>query len=194
MQKAREAWGDLRNVLMDIGAVILPPLVTGLKAFDETLKSIAAHFPAQGSPGGPPAPGTFGAALRPGMLGGAIAGGLTGAGLGAVFGFGGGAIPGALLGAAYGAFAGGSYTGGQYLLGGAFAPKGGGFSSPASAAGAGPSTLNVTVKAETDHPETLAHRVAAIIVEMLHTSGTHNQAQGQGGLDSTFTAGGGISP
>lgn len=63
-----------------------------------------------------------------------------------------------------------------------------------SSANAAPGTLNVTVKAETDHPEGLAHRVATLIVEMMHTAGVHNQAQGQGSLDSTFTAGGGVSP
>ncbi len=49
-----------------------------------------------------------------------------------------------------------------------------------SSANAAPGTLNVTVKAETDHPEGLAHRVATLIVEMMHTAGVHNQAQGQG--------------
>jgi hypothetical protein len=64
----------------------------------------------------------------------------------------------------------------------------------ASSANAAPGTLNVTVKAETDQPEGLAHRVASLIVEMLHTSSVHNQAQGQGVLDSAFTMGGGVSP
>jgi hypothetical protein len=50
--------------------------------------------------------------------------------------------------------------------------------------------INVTVKAETDNPEGLAHRIASMIVEMLHTASVHNQAQGQGTLDSTFTTGG----
>jgi hypothetical protein len=172
---------------MDIATVVLPPLLTGLKAFDEGLKFLAAHMPAQGSPGGPPAVGTFGAALRPGMLGGALAGALIGGGIGAA-GFGAGAIPGAIAGAAYGAFAGGAFTGGQYLLGAL--PPSRGFTTPAGAAGAGGgTTLNVTVKAETDDPEGLAHRVARHIVEMLHTAGTHNQAQGQGALDSAWTAG-----
>ena len=32
------------------------------------------------------------------------------------------------------------------------------------------------------------------IVDWLHTAQVHNQAQGQGALDSNWTAGGGISP
>ena len=40
VQKFRETWQDLKNVLMDIGNIVIPPLVVGLKGLDEVLKII----------------------------------------------------------------------------------------------------------------------------------------------------------
>ena len=40
LQAARQTWGDLQNVLMDIGKVVLPPLNAALEGFDRWLKLI----------------------------------------------------------------------------------------------------------------------------------------------------------
>jgi hypothetical protein len=44
MQQFRQAWADAQNVLMDIGTIALPPVVTGLRAFDAGLKDIKSVF------------------------------------------------------------------------------------------------------------------------------------------------------
>jgi hypothetical protein len=193
VQKAREAWGDLRNVLMDIATVVLPPLTAGLKGFDDILKTISNNWPSQGRFGGIPAKGTLGDALGRGMAEGAIPGAAVGAVLGGVFGVGAGAVPGAATGAAIGGFLGGSYEGIKYLLGGATAPQRGALVSTATAAPASGTTMNVTIKVDPNEPGFL-NKIAHELAELLHTSALHNQAQGQGALDSTWTAGGGISP
>ena len=43
IQKTRESWQDLTNVLVDIGSVALPPVVKGLSALDLGLKAL--HLP-----------------------------------------------------------------------------------------------------------------------------------------------------
>ena len=44
VQKAREAWADLQNVLLDIGKVGLPPVIGGLQLLDNALKELDALF------------------------------------------------------------------------------------------------------------------------------------------------------
>ncbi len=44
MQQARQAWADMQGVLMDIGSIALPPVVSGLRAFDAGLKDIKSVF------------------------------------------------------------------------------------------------------------------------------------------------------
>jgi hypothetical protein len=45
VQQARNAWTDLKIVLMDISTTVLPPLTGALKIFDDTLKVIDSHLP-----------------------------------------------------------------------------------------------------------------------------------------------------
>jgi hypothetical protein len=109
IQKARETWEDLTNVLSDIGTVALPPLIVGLRGLDDILKSIGGNWPDPGKTFGIPEKGTLGDALGKGMAEGGIVGGIGGFFIGGV---------GAPLGAAIGALIGGTYEGGKYLLGG----------------------------------------------------------------------------
>ena len=44
VQKFRETWEDLKIVLMDMGSIVLPPLVVALKQVDENLKTITSAF------------------------------------------------------------------------------------------------------------------------------------------------------
>jgi Phage-related minor tail protein len=45
MQQSYQAWADLRNVLMDLSSVVLPPLTGALRGFDELLKDIQKVLP-----------------------------------------------------------------------------------------------------------------------------------------------------
>jgi hypothetical protein len=114
VQKARESWQDLTNVLSDIGSIALPPLLVGLRGFDDLLKTIGANFPKQGETFGPPAKATLGEALGRGMAEGAVVTAPI-AGIMALTGV--GALP-ALTAEAIGALIGGTYEGGKFLLGG----------------------------------------------------------------------------
>lgn len=115
IQKTRETWEDVVNVLSDVGQVVLPALVPGLQAFDAILKTMAAHMPSIT----PDKEDSFwkgltkagAAGLAEGAVPGAAAGGL----VGAFGGFGLGALPGALLGAELGAYAGAAYESGKYI-------------------------------------------------------------------------------
>ena len=44
VQKFRETWQDLKTVLMDIGSIVLPSLIIGLKGLDEALKWIKENI------------------------------------------------------------------------------------------------------------------------------------------------------
>ncbi|MCW6512611.1 hypothetical protein [Lichenifustis flavocetrariae] len=46
MQEFRKTWVDLKNVLADIGTVVMPPLLVGLKGFDAALQGVHAAFQA----------------------------------------------------------------------------------------------------------------------------------------------------
>jgi hypothetical protein len=48
VQKARQTWEDLTNVLSDIGTIALPPVIAGLRVLDSTLKGVAAVLPKGG--------------------------------------------------------------------------------------------------------------------------------------------------
>ena len=49
VQKGRQSWADLQGVLMDIGTIVLPPVVAGLKDVDEVLNGIRATFGSAGA-------------------------------------------------------------------------------------------------------------------------------------------------
>ena len=49
VQKARQSWADLQNVLMDLGSTVLPGVTRGLKGVDEVLTGIQALFGSAGA-------------------------------------------------------------------------------------------------------------------------------------------------
>ena len=49
VQQARQNWADLQNVLMNIGTVILPPLVAGFRSLDQILLNVGALFGSKAS-------------------------------------------------------------------------------------------------------------------------------------------------
>jgi len=121
VQQGRTAWADLQNVLLDIGQVALPPVLTSLRAFDDLIKNVGGtlglvlqHLPKQGSFGGIPNQGTLGDAIGKGMA----AGGAVGLGVGWF----GGPISMGLSGALGAVVGGGAYAGSylanKYLPGG----------------------------------------------------------------------------
>ncbi len=94
VQKAREAFSDLKNILMDLGSVVLPPLTATLKELDGYLKNIQPFLPKPG--------GGQGWAVLKGFGTGALLGGAGGSivpGIGTFFGaVGGGLVGGAIAG------------------------------------------------------------------------------------------------
>ncbi len=48
IQQGRQAWMDLTNVLADLGTIVLPPVVSGLRSLDDNLKSVMSVLPKQG--------------------------------------------------------------------------------------------------------------------------------------------------
>lgn len=198
VQKARETWQDLTNVLADIGQFTLPPVLTGLRGLDEIFKSIAGAFPKQGSFGGVPVPGSLGAALGRGMAEGAIAGGTIG-GVAGIW-TGPGVVATAGTGALFGAGIGGAYEGAKWFMdqmGAGHGPLPQAIAPPGQHSGLfprapsnAPINAQITVRAETDDPEGLAHKIAAKLAQMLSHSTEVNQGQGEGVLSSPYTAGG----
>ena len=49
VQKARQSWADLQNVLMDLGSTVLPGVTRGLRGVDEVLTGIQALFGSAGA-------------------------------------------------------------------------------------------------------------------------------------------------
>ena len=49
VQKARQSWADLQNVLMDLGSTVLPGVTKGLRGVDEVLTGIQALFGSTGA-------------------------------------------------------------------------------------------------------------------------------------------------
>ena len=49
VQKARQSWADLQNVLMDLGSSVLPGVTRGLRGVDEVLTGIQALFGSAGA-------------------------------------------------------------------------------------------------------------------------------------------------
>jgi len=202
IQKARETWQDMTNVLADLGQYVLPPLLVGLRGVDEIFKTISGHLPSQGTTFGPPAKGTLGEALGKGMAEGVLMTSPLSIGA-AMTGYG---LPVAATIAALSAFAGGTYEGGKFLLGGALtaapawpnAPPAIGTGGPVGAVGAGTAssqhtTIDATIKADPSmDQEGLAKRVAHYLAELLGMSSQHNLGQADGALSSQFTSGGDI--
>jgi hypothetical protein len=180
VQKAREAWGDLRNVLMDISTVALPPLIAALQIVDDSLKKIGAAMPK---------PGTHGSSVASGFLTGAILGG----GAGFFTPIPGGVLGGALIGGLIGGFEGGrrdmlaSSPGGG--LSGGLLTTAANAATPGMHPHAAMPTMAVTIKVDPTDPGFL-QKIARDLADLMHTASVHNQAQGQGALDSPFTAGG----
>jgi hypothetical protein len=143
------------------------------------------------------------------ILGGALTWGAIGAGTGAVMGgvlgfFGagppglvGGALLGGRLGGTYGAMLGAGVGGAQWMgqpAGNPFPPV---TAAPGQHSGLfprapanAPINAQITVRAETDDPEGLAHKIAEKLAQMLSHATEVNQGQGEGVLSSPYTAGG----
>jgi hypothetical protein len=123
VQKARNAFADMQNVLMDIGDKVLPPLTVGLETFDSLLKVTTGMLPSTAPAEQDSFFGGLNKALGLGMAEGAVPGAAVGGAVGLFGGFGVGAPVGAGLGAAGGALVGGAYEGGKYIWSALTAPK-----------------------------------------------------------------------
>lgn len=176
VMQARQAWAETQNVLMDIGAQVLPGLLAGLKEFDGILKSISGALP-KPSGGGT---SSIGKRMAEGAVAGGILGGVPTGGLGWIP----GAAVGAITGAAFG------YVEDHWPKGNGKAQLGAaGFEEFMGANNGGVKTMNVTVKAETDNPEALADAVAGKLSGILAGAAQHNQGEGEGALSSPWNSG-----
>jgi hypothetical protein len=105
-QQFRTAWADLQKVLMDIGQVALPPVVSLLQGFDKALTGITSHLPSL--PSTEPSPDdSFHTGLNKAIGRGEKEGAVAGAAMAWP-------IKQPILGGAIGAFIGGAYEGGKF--------------------------------------------------------------------------------
>jgi hypothetical protein len=111
----QRTWEETSNVLMDIGSMVMPPVLAGLRGLDTVLKDISGPISwitqklgakPQGATSSDGGISGFWGAIKEGATGGAIAGGTVG-----IF-SGPGVVPSAVAGAAAGAV----YMGGTYLF------------------------------------------------------------------------------
>jgi hypothetical protein len=201
--KFQSSLRDLQAVLMDIGSIVLPPLVSGLQGVDNVLKSIL---------------GTAGPFSAKGMAKDAAKSAAAGAAVGLILGGPGGAIAGAALGGGTALMAegGGRFSnriaGSQNIkLGGgrglavtpfgaipysdaapAAIPDGGSTSFPSGGkSSAGLTVGSIVIHSATDHPEAHADAVIDALHKKLNQSFPYNLGGGEGSMSSPYTSGGG---
>lgn len=199
-QQARAAMTDLKNVLMNLGSVVLPPLTSILQSVDASLKVIVANMPAAG---------TKSQAAFSGMMKGSIAGAGIGFAIGRFggpIGMGGGAALGGIIGAGYGLYEHTQEAVNEYAK-----AKGYPLTSGGSLPGLTPGhrrdsmyefrrqqreslskladTVNITVQSAVDDPKAHAEAIAAELARQLAIAQTHNLGEGAGSHASPFTSG-----
>lgn len=191
IQQGRQAIGDFKNVLMDIGTEVLPPVTSALRAFDDVLKAILGTLPHPKSAGGVAKDsailGTVGAGI------GFMLGGPPGAAIGGAIGAGGTALAEARMPK--------TLKTGLYSLPDVNefgVPDMSSFSQAAnkvsSAGPAAPPSVHidsVVIQTHTDDPAQHAESFAEHLNRLLANSHQHNLGLGEGSLSSPYTSGGG---